>query len=83
MSAFGFYIIIALIVLAMIVSIHFKPSWKWMNLTLFMVHISYRLYEICTDSIFDGFVPTVLTISLILMHFGSVLASFLVKKDRE
>ncbi len=83
MSEFGFYIIIALIVLAMIVFIHFKPWWKWMNLTLFIVYISYSLYAIFTEPIYNGFVPTLLTIILMSIHFGVLLLSFLIKKDRE
>ena len=80
MTEFVYYLILAVIILSMIVFIPFKPWWKYVNLTLFVAYISTSLYAIFSDPIYDGFVPTVLTIILMLIHFGVLFLSLLIYK---
>lgn len=79
MTEFTFYIILAVIVLSMIVFIKFKPWWKYLNLAIYVAYISYSLYEIYSDPIYNGFAPTVFTIILMLIHLGIILISLFIK----
>ncbi len=77
MTEFTFYIILTIIVLSMIIFINFKPWWKYMNLAIFVAYISYSLYEIYSDPIYNGFAPTLLTIILMLIHLGILAISII------
>ncbi len=77
MTEFTFYLLLALIVLSLIVLTKFKLWWKYMNLAVYTFYISYSLFEIYTDKIYNGFAPTILTIILLSFHLGILVLSII------
>lgn len=77
MTEFTFYLLLALIVLPLIVLTKFKLWWQYLNLAVYIVYISYSLYEIYSDPIYNGFAPTILTIILMLIHLGILAISII------
>lgn len=77
MTEFTYYIILSLIVLPIILFVNFKPWWKYLNLTVFILYISISINGIYTDKHMDGFVEIILTLIIMMIHLGILLISII------
>jgi hypothetical protein len=81
-TEFTWYLILAVILLVMILSMRTRAWWKYTNLSIFAAYISISLFYIYSDPTYAGFVPMVITIIVMLWHIGILLLTALVRYAR-
>lgn len=77
MTEWTIFIILAPIVLLTILFTKLKPWWKYLNLSLFVLYISFTSYWIYSDEIMGGWVAILNGILLMLIQLGILFISII------